>query len=99
MSSSTLEYALKKQRLQLASDRLRAQMGDYADGLAPAFHAVDRAADGGRWLSQRPVVPVAVAVAVLVARPRMVWRWARRAYFGWSLLQRWRGVAAPQSAP
>lgn len=99
MSSSTLEFALKKQRLQLASDQLRARMGDCADGLAPAFHAVDLAADGVRWLSQRPLVPVAIAVAVAVARPRMVWRWVGRVYFGWGLLQRWRRFVAPQSAP
>lgn len=99
MSSSTLESALKKQRLQFASDQLRVRMGDCAQGFAPAFHAVDLAADGIRWLSQRPLVPIAVTVAVVVARPRIIWRWAWRAYSGWKLLQRWREFAAPRSTP
>lgn len=85
--SRMLRLALKKQRLQIASDDLRARFGDNARGLAPVFGAVDTARDGVAWIRQRPEIPVAVLVVLLVARPRVVWRWSRRAFVAW---QTWR---------
>jgi hypothetical protein len=99
MPSTSVEYALKKQRLQLESDQLRGQMSGYAQGLKPACHTVDLFADGVRCLARRPLVPVAIAVAVVVSRPRMLWRWARRAYSGWSMWRRWQRIVTPTSTP
>lgn len=91
MNSRTLELALKKQRLQIASESLRADFGRYAAGLAPAFTGADRALDGLRWIQRHPQFVVASGVALIVARPKRVWSWGRRAFFAW---QAWRKLHA-----
>jgi hypothetical protein len=87
VNSTTLELALRKQRLQIASESLRAEFGRYAAGLAPAFNAADCAVEGVRWLRRHPQLVVATTVALLVIRPKLAWRWGRRAFVGW---QAWR---------
>ena len=90
MNSSTLELALKKQRLQIASESLRAEFARCAAGLAPAFSGADFAIEGARWVRTNPQPVVAAAVALLLIRPKSAWRWARRAYLGWQAWQKLR---------
>lgn len=87
MNPTTLELALKKQRLLMASQSLRAEFGRCAMGLTPVFSGADMAVEGARWLRRNPELVAATAVALLVIRPRRAWRWARRAFVGW---QAWR---------
>jgi len=87
MNATTLDLALKKQRLQIAGEGLRADFGAYARGLVPVFDGADYAVAGARWVRRNPRLVVAATVAVVVARPKSAWRWARRAFFGW---QAWR---------
>jgi hypothetical protein len=88
VNSTTLELALKKQRLQIASATLRIDFGRYAAGLAPAFSGADCAVETARWLRRHPQVVMAAAVALVVARPKRAWRWARRVFFGWQAWQK-----------
>lgn len=90
MNPTTLELALRKQRLQIAGETLRADFGRYAAGLAPAFAGADLAVDAAHWLRRHPQVLMAAVVALVVARPRRAWRWARRAFLGW---QAWRKLS------
>jgi len=85
-----LELALRKQRLQIAGETLRADFGHYAAGLAPACAGADLAVDTARWLRSHPQVIMAAVVALAVARPKRAWRWARRAFAGW---QAWRKLS------
>ena len=87
MNAAALELALRKQRLQIASESLRDDFGRFAAGLAPAFGTADCAVEGARWVGRNPQVVVAAGVALLVVRPSRAWRWARRALIGW---QAWR---------
>jgi hypothetical protein len=87
MNATTLKLALKKQSLQIESERLRVDFGFNAAGLAPAFAGADLAVDGVHWLRRNPGLVVAVLVALVVIRPRRAWRWGRRAFIGW---QAWR---------
>ncbi|MCK9380724.1 MAG: YqjK-like family protein [Sulfuritalea sp.] len=87
MNSTALELALKKQRLLIASESLRAEFGGYAAGLAPAFTTADYAVEGARWLRRNPLIAVAAGVALAVARPKRALRWVRRGFLGW---QAWR---------
>jgi len=87
VNATALELALRKQRLQIASEHLRKDFGQFAAGLAPAFGAADCAVEGARWVGRNPQVLVAAGVALVVIRPRRAWRWARRAFVGW---QAWR---------
>ena len=41
------------------------------------FGAVDRVRTGIHWLKQHPALPVLIATALLVARPRAALRWVR----------------------
>ena len=83
MNSTRLEHALKKQRLQIASGRLRADFGSHASGLTPAFVAGDMAVAGVHWVRRNQELVVAVGVALVVIRPRSALGWARRAFVLW----------------
>jgi hypothetical protein len=87
MTPVALELALKKQRLQIASEGLRNDFAGHAKGLRPIFSGADVAVEGARWIRRNPQIAIAAGVALLVARPKRAWRWARRAFIGW---QAWR---------
>jgi hypothetical protein len=98
--SRAIELALKKQRLQLESERLRNEFATQARALEPVFKAADQARAGWQWLRANPAVPVGILVALLVARPSFVIRWVRRAWLGWQTWRRLRSrlVAEPPLA-
>lgn len=97
--SSTLELALKKQRLQIAGEALRRDAARHAAGLTPLFTGADVAVEAVRCLRRHPQVVVAAGVALIVARPRRAWRWGRRAFFGWQAWRRWRNfIDSPSPA-
>lgn len=83
MNSTALELALKKQRLQIASEGLRADFGAHASGLMPAFNGADMAVIGAHWIRRNPEFVVAAGVVLLVIRPKTALRWARRAFVAW----------------
>ena len=85
MNERLLELALRKQRLQLRSIALREQWAGHAAGLRPLLDGADRVGDGVRWLRGHPQILIAGAVALLVARPKAVWRWGRRGLAGWEV--------------
>lgn len=89
--SAEVEFALKKQRLQFRSAELREQFADYALGVAPLLKAGDAVVDGVRWVRHHPEVVAAAGVAIAVARPRALFRWARRGVAAW---QTWGRVRA-----
>lgn len=84
---NSLEIALKKQRLLIKSEDLRNEFGYNGRGVEPAFQVADTAVAGVHWLKRHPEVVAGVAVTLVVARPRVVWRWGRRAYTGWKAWQ------------
>lgn len=92
MNATGLELALRKQRLQIASESLRADFGSCAAGLVPAFSGADSVVEGVRWLRRHPLLVVAAGVALVVARPKRVWRWARRAFVGWQVWRKLRDL-------
>ena len=86
-----LEIALKKQRLLIKSEQLRNEFGRNGLGVKPVFQVADAGVAGARWLQRHPEVVVGVAVTLVVARPKTVWRWSRRAYTGWKAWQQLSG--------
>jgi hypothetical protein len=88
-----LELALKKQRLQMQSAAQRDALAAAAVGIAPLFAAADLVSNGVRWLKRNPEWLAGGVVALLVARPRRVIRWAQRgliAWQAWRRISRWR---------
>lgn len=90
-----IELALKKQRLLLRSAQLRQAFAEQTRPLSPLLITVDRVHAGIRWLGRHPALPVAVVTALLVARPRAVFRWLRRGWFLWQALRSLRSRSAP----
>jgi hypothetical protein len=89
--SAEVEFALKKQRLQLRSAELRERFADYAVDVAPVLRVGDKVVDGVRWVKHHPEVVAAAGLAFAVARPRTVFRWARRGVAAWQTWGRVRG--------
>ncbi len=89
--NAAVDLALKKQRLQFRSAELRAELAGHGAGLAPWLAAGDTLRAGALWLRRHPEVAVAAGAALAVARPRIVFRWARRGVVVW---QTWSRVRA-----
>jgi hypothetical protein len=89
--STEVEFALKKQRLQLRSAELRDRFADYAADVAPVLRVGDAVVDSVRWVKHHPEVVAAAGLAFAVARPRAVFRWARRGAAAWQAWGRVRG--------
>jgi hypothetical protein len=85
VNSTAVELALKKQRLQIASDGLRADFGLGASGLMPVFIGADMAVAVAHWVRRNKELVVAMGVALLVIRPRSAVGWARRAFVFWRI--------------
>lgn len=88
MTSRLIELALKKQRLQFESDQLRDQWRAHVHGLAPAIGAADQVRESFGWLRRHPEVLIGVGVAVVVVKPRAVWRWFKRGFVAWQFWRR-----------
>lgn len=97
MSPRLVELALKKQRLQIRSAALRADFSSHAAAWRPVFAIADQGQAALLWLRRHPAVPVAVLVALLVARPRVLLRWLKRGFFAWQALAKLREVVSVQS--
>jgi hypothetical protein len=95
MSARDVARALKKQRLQQDSQRLRDELAQHARGVAPVATAVDAARTGWRWLKAHPMVPVLLVTTVVVAKPALVWRVGKGAWAGWEAWKRWRHLVVP----
>ena len=83
-----VELALRKQRLQLRSAALRGELAGHAAAFVPVLAAGDKLHDSVRWLRRHPEVAIAAGVALLVARPRAMFRWARRGAVVWQTWSR-----------
>lgn len=88
MNPKVVELALRKQRLQMQAERQREDLARRLEGIEPVLDLADRARDGLAWARGHAPLLTGVAVFVLVSRPRLVWRLAKRAWLGWALWQR-----------
>jgi hypothetical protein len=80
--------ALRQQVLLLRSTELRGRLVADAAVLQPPLALADRVQEGWRWLRANPAAPVAALVVVAVLRPRRVWRWGWKLWWGWRTLRR-----------
>ena len=88
--NNEVELALKIQRLQFKSAALRHALAGDIDGIAPAFRTVDQIRAGIDWLRTHPLLVAAVAMTIVVVRPKAAWRWARRGFLAWQTWRRFR---------
>ena len=91
---SDIALTLRKQALLQESATLREDAIAHARGLAPAFAVADGVRAVGRWLAAHPLVPLAAVAGIAIVRPRVAYRWLRRAGLGVQLWQRGRNALA-----
>ena len=92
MNPKNVELALKRQRLQLQAAAQRVMIMQAIESAAPAFGAAEKVRSGLRWAKAHPEWLAGIGVALLVARPRAFFRWAKRGFFIWRSLRRLHGA-------
>ena len=92
MNPKNVELALKRQRLQLQAAAQRIMIMQALESAAPAFGAAEKVRSGLRWAKAHPEWLAGIGVALLVARPRAFFRWAKRGFFIWRSLRRLHGA-------
>ena len=88
MSPRQVELALRKQRLQFDAERQRETLVAGLERIEWVLDAVDRARDRAQGLREHVPLLAALALVVVLVRPRLALRAARRAWFGWLLYRR-----------
>lgn len=102
MNPRLVEFALRKQRLQITAEHQRDDMMRRFDGLESTLDVVDQVRDGVAWTRQHAPLLSSLALIVIASRPRLVLRLAKRGWVGWLLYRKLRGgkpalglIAAP----
>ena len=83
-----MALALRQQVLRLRSTELRGRLVADAAVLQPPLALADRGHEGWRWLRANPAAPMGALGVVAVLRPRRVWRWGWKLWWGWRTLRR-----------
>ncbi|NMG50231.1 hypothetical protein GO613_19235 [Azoarcus communis] len=102
MNPRLVEFALRKQRLQITAEHQRDDMMRRFDGLESTLDVVDQVRDGVAWTRQHAPLLSSLALIVVASRPRLVLGLAKRGWAGWLLYRKLRGgkpalglIAAP----
>ena len=91
MDSRHIEFALRKQKLQLRAEAQRTDIAQRLAGIDGALDRVDSLRDNLAWAKDKvPLLSVALLV-VLAAKPKLTLRLAKRAWVGWLLVRQARG--------
>jgi hypothetical protein len=94
MDARLVELYVERGRLRERIGSQRAQLAGTLAPLSQALHSVDRTRARMHrlqlWMAANPGIVAAVAVAVVVARPRLVVRSARWGFSVWRNWGRWR---------
>ena len=86
-----IDLATRKLILQQRSAVLRELLAvQLAQTVAPVIQTADRVEAGGKWIKRHPVWIAALALGLMVWRPRGAFKWAGKA---WALWQTWQRMA------
>jgi hypothetical protein len=83
MTDKLLELATRRGVLQARIDEQRRALSHHVLPLQTALARGDAVLEGVDWLKHHPVAIGAAVAAVVVARPKRAWRWAKRGLFVW----------------
>lgn len=83
MSAKAIELAVRRGALAERIASQRAALKQHASGLETLCAGGDTLLLGVDWLKHHPAAVGAAVFAVVLARPRRAWRWARRGIFLW----------------
>lgn len=93
-----LPLALRQQQLLARSAELRTRLETQVQPLQRPLHWADMGHQAWQWVCARPAIPLGVAAAVLIARPRRAWGLGMSLWWGWRQwrrLQHWLDGGAP----
>lgn len=91
MDARQIDLALRKQQLQMRADLQRTDLTRRLAGIDDALDRIDSLRDNLAWAKEKvPVLSVAL-LAVLLVKPRLTLRLAKRAWVGWLLVRQARG--------
>jgi hypothetical protein len=85
---------LRRRRLLRRSAELRGTLAQQAQVLKAPLALADQVRAGVQWLRRHPEWPIAVAVALTVARPKRALRLVGRLWWAWTSLRRVRSWLA-----
>lgn len=83
MSAKAIELAVRRGALAERIAAQRAALGQHAGGLETLCAGGDTLLRGVDWLKHHPATVGAAIFAVVIVRPRRVWRWTRRGILLW----------------
>ncbi|WP_265945614.1 YqjK-like family protein [Dechloromonas sp. A34] len=83
MNSRLLELATRHGALKARIDEQRRTLVQQSVPLENALARGDVALEGVDWLKHHPVAVALAVSAIVIARPRRAWRWAKRGFFVW----------------
>lgn len=89
MRDKLLLLATRQGALKARIEAQRRTLAEQAVPLEIALARGDAVLQGVDWLKHHPLAIGAAVVAVVVARPRRAWRWAKRGFFVW---RSWQGI-------
>jgi hypothetical protein len=95
MNPRLVEFALRKQRLQIHAEMQREDMAWRLAGITPALDRVDQLRDAVRWTRDHIPLLASSVLVVALLRPRLVLRVARRTWLGWLVYRRLRRRTGP----
>lgn len=91
MNPRLIDFALRKQALQIRAERQREAMMGHLEGFESALDVVDEIRDGAHWARHHAPLLSGAVLILLASRPRQVFRLAKRASIAWLLYRRLRG--------
>lgn len=91
MSDRALQLAARRGALGERIAAQRTALAQHAVGIERLCAGGDTVLHGVDWLKQHPAAVAAAVGAVVLARPRRAWRWARRGFLVW---RGWRSARA-----
>ena len=83
MNPKLLELATRHGALKVRIDQQRRQLAQHSVPLEAALAKGDTVLKGVDWLKHHPAAGGAAVAAVVIAKPKRAWRWARRGVFLW----------------
>ena len=99
MNPHQIDLALRKQKLQMQIATQRADMTRRLAGIDGALDRVDSLRDHLAWGKDKIPLLSAALIVVLLAKPKLTLRLARRAWVSWLLARQLRGGRLPALLP
>lgn len=85
-----VDIALHKQRLQIQAEQQRMELLAGLAAVEGVLDGADRFREGLAWLREHATAVTALALILLVLRPRFALRWGKRVWRGWRLYRQLR---------